>query len=72
MKSKSIEIPPFIKKIGRKTYIVDNWFDNNAPCDLTDKLKRLADRDISALQSANSEVTLTYPDRFGCNKKEVL
>jgi hypothetical protein len=72
MKHKPIEIPPFIKKIGKKTYIVESWFDSESECDLMDKLHRLADRELSSLQSLPAEVTSTHPERFGCNGKEEL
>ena len=70
MKHRPIEIPPFIKKIGKKTYIVESWFDSESEFDLMDKLHRLADRELSSLQFSSSEVTSTHPERFGCNGKE--
>lgn len=56
-----------VKVIGRTEYIVESFFNEEANCTITDKIKRLIDHDIqsldSALLAAETKVTSHDPDR---------
>lgn len=59
-KRKDIDIPVVeMKTIGRKTYIVENIFSEEAKQDLTDKLRRMIDAGIKKepLLLGQAEVT---------------
>ncbi len=43
-----VQLAPFAKKIGKKTYIVESFFDDNARLTLDEKIKRLIDKDLEA------------------------
>lgn len=62
----TIHIGPVVKVIGNTTYIAESFFDSDANCTLTDKIKTLIDRDVElrtkTLLPGRSELTSQHPD----------
>ncbi|MGI6004213.1 MAG: transposon-encoded TnpW family protein [Christensenellales bacterium] len=65
--TKHIEARPVVKVIGNTEYIVEIFFNEEADCNLSGKIKRLMDNDIKSLNRtllpAESELTSHNPDR---------
>ena len=65
--TQTIDTRPVVKVIGNKTYIVESFFNEEADCNLTDKIKNLFTRDMESLTKTllpgGSELTSHNPDR---------
>lgn len=65
--TKHIEVRPIVKVIGNTKYIVESFFNEEADCNLSGKIKRLMDNDIKSLNKTllptESELTSHNPDR---------
>ncbi len=65
--TKRIEAKPIVKVIGNTEYIVESFFNEEADCNLTGKIKRLIDNDLKSLDMTllpnEPELTSHNPDR---------